>query len=326
MAQPSSEIAEAFCGGDEGRAGDARLRGDSISSKNSLDPSTCADLNPGAQWHRSVTDHKDPRFRPSVFPEATLVPPDQPAGLVGVNTKSRVVHGEDAAAAPRRRKDAPARFGNYSAALLVCLGGTIVAYTALHSLNALRPRELMTQMLSVSRAFMGAQPRLVIEAQEGEANEPLPLGVTVEHAPDGAIVTIEAVSDAIDLSLGNRSDTGVWTVTATDLERTFVGPPQGFVGAIEATAILRAASGGLLDRQALRFEWRANKGKSPDPAPAMIKKTVRARPLPSHRAQGRLRPNRSSRWPHRRRCRLPLPLSSARHHPLLTAEVIGLGA
>src|SRR6516165_759295 len=32
MAQPSSKIAEAFCGGEEGHEGDAKLRGDSVNS------------------------------------------------------------------------------------------------------------------------------------------------------------------------------------------------------------------------------------------------------------------------------------------------------
>ena len=49
MAQPSSKIAEAFCGGELGREGDAKLRGDSVSSKNSLDPLTCADTEVSAQ-------------------------------------------------------------------------------------------------------------------------------------------------------------------------------------------------------------------------------------------------------------------------------------
>ena len=49
MAQPSSKIAEAFCAGEHGREGDVRLRGDSVSSKNSLDPLTCADREASAQ-------------------------------------------------------------------------------------------------------------------------------------------------------------------------------------------------------------------------------------------------------------------------------------
>jgi len=49
MAQPSSKIAEAFCGGEHGREGNAKLRGDSVSSKTLLDLLTCAGTEAGAQ-------------------------------------------------------------------------------------------------------------------------------------------------------------------------------------------------------------------------------------------------------------------------------------
>ena len=259
MTQPSSKIAEAFCGGDERRAGDARLRGDSIGSKNSLDRSTCAYTSSGAHLQHCVTDQKDPRFRwPPVLPEAvTLVPPDQPPGLADVDINSGAVRGEDATAAPiafeppsgtrrvvisalsggtARREDAYARFGKYSAALNVCMGVAMVALTALYSFDdPWQFHEFTTKMLSSPQAFIGEQPSLLVEAQKGEANEPLPLGVTVEHASDGAIVTIEGLPDGVDLSLGNRSDIRGWTIAATDLEWTFVGAPVGFVGVIETT-------------------------------------------------------------------------------------------
>jgi hypothetical protein len=100
MTQPSSKIAEACCGGDERRGGDARLRGDSISSKNSLDRSTCADTSSGAHLQHCVTDRKDPRLRWGlVLPEAvTLLPPDQPPGLAGVDPNPGAMRGEDATA------------------------------------------------------------------------------------------------------------------------------------------------------------------------------------------------------------------------------------
>jgi hypothetical protein len=56
MAQPSSKIAEAFCGRERGREGDAKLRGDSVSSKSLLDPLTCADTEASAQSHQHGTE------------------------------------------------------------------------------------------------------------------------------------------------------------------------------------------------------------------------------------------------------------------------------
>jgi hypothetical protein len=56
MAQPSSKIAEACCGREQGRGGDAKLRGDSCSSKSSLDPLTCADTEASAQSQQRGTE------------------------------------------------------------------------------------------------------------------------------------------------------------------------------------------------------------------------------------------------------------------------------
>jgi integrase len=98
-------------------------------------------------------------------------------------------------------------------------------------------------------------------------NEPLPLGVTVEHESDGATVTIEVLPNGADLSLGSRSECYGWTLAAADLEQTFVGAPTDFVGIMEPTATLRSASGKLFDRQALHFEWRARKGEQSDKPP-----------------------------------------------------------
>lgn len=180
MTQPSSKIAGAFCGGDVRRAGDARLQGDSVSSKNSLDRSTCADTNSGAHLQHCVTDQEDPRFRwTPVLPEGvTLAPRDEPPDLAGVDISPGAVRGQDGTVAPitfeppsgtrrliisalsrgsTRPESAYARFGKYSAALNVCVGVAMVALTALYSFDDSRQvHELMTKMLSSPEAFMAS--------------------------------------------------------------------------------------------------------------------------------------------------------------------------
>ena len=128
-------------------------------------------------------------------------------------------------------------------------------------------RAFMTTMPSSPEAFTGERPRLLVQAQNGLTNEPLPLGVAVEHESDGATVTIEGLPNGADLSLGSWSVRYGWTLAAVDLEQTFVGAPTDFVGIMEPTAALRSASGKLLDRQALHFEWRARKGEPSDKPP-----------------------------------------------------------
>ena len=123
---------------------------------------------------------------------------------------------------------------------------------------------------SLPEVFTGERPRLLVQPQNGWANEPLPLGVMVEHASDGATVRIEGLPDGADLSLGSRADRFGWSVVAADLEQTYVGPPANFVGVIGPTATLRSASGTLLDRQPLRFQWRAKNGEPSDRPPVEL--------------------------------------------------------
>jgi hypothetical protein len=151
------------------------------------------------------------------------------------------------------------------------------AFAALYLVDDPRQfRTFMTMMPSSPEAFAGERPHLLVEAQNGWANEPLPLGVMVEHASVGASVTIEGLPDGAELSLGTRADRFGWSVTAADLEQSYVGAPMDFVGVMEPTATLRSASGTLLDRQVLRFEWHTSKNEAPDPVPMdnIIKETA----------------------------------------------------
>ena len=94
MAQPSSKIAEAFCAGEHGREGDVRLRGDSVSSKNSLDPLTCADAEASAQSQQHGTEELVELLRAlatlreavtPLAPEGRAQLPRMAAGVEGFN-------------------------------------------------------------------------------------------------------------------------------------------------------------------------------------------------------------------------------------------------
>jgi hypothetical protein len=168
----------------------------------------------------------------------------------------------------KNRREPSARFPKYAAILLMCTGLAIVALVVTYPFDD--PRQFRTFIATITssiEAFLREKPRLLVEAQNGLANEPLPLGVTVEHASGGEIVTIEGLPEGADLSLGRRSAGIGWSVPVADLEQTYVGAPTNFVGAIETTATLRSANGKLLDRQALHYEWRASKDKPSDQPP-----------------------------------------------------------
>jgi hypothetical protein len=112
----------------------------------------------------------------------------------------------------------------------------------------------------LSKAGRSAHPaRFVVENQMGVANEPLPLGILLKGASSGETVTVEGLMKGTDLSLGIPRGSDGWLVSTADLDKTFVGAPQDFVGVMEATVNLRSASNQLLDRQIVRLEWMEKK-------------------------------------------------------------------
>jgi hypothetical protein len=99
------------------------------------------------------------------------------------------------------------------------------------------------------------QPRLVIENQNGFANEPLPLGISVKDGSGVETLTVAGLAEGIELSLGTPQGSTGWLVSARDLDKTFIGTRQDFVGVMDATVTLRSPLGERLDRQVIRFEW-----------------------------------------------------------------------
>jgi hypothetical protein len=99
------------------------------------------------------------------------------------------------------------------------------------------------------------QPRLVIENQKGFANEPLPLGISVKDGSGVETLTVAGLAEGIELSLGTPQGSTGWLVSARDLDKTFIGTRQDFVGVMDATVTLRSPLGARLDRQVIRFEW-----------------------------------------------------------------------
>jgi hypothetical protein len=92
--------------------------------------------------------------------------------------------------------------------------------------------------------------------QSGLPNEPLPLGIAIEQASGDETVLIIGLAESTELSLGTFAAGYGWLVAARDVSETFVGAPKDFVGVMEATVGLYTQTGRLLDRGALRLEWR----------------------------------------------------------------------
>jgi hypothetical protein len=97
-------------------------------------------------------------------------------------------------------------------------------------------------------------PRLVVHAR-GIAGEPLPLGLTIERGPDGAVVIVTGLVPGMTLSTGSALGANVWQVPATDLANTWVDPPKDFVGMVDLIAELQLSDATVIHRQPIQMEW-----------------------------------------------------------------------
>jgi hypothetical protein len=115
---------------------------------------------------------------------------------------------------------------------------------------------VVTPLLESLRADATAQPpRLLVESRRAFANEPLPIGVSLNSGSGEEMVTL------VGLALGTQLTTGMplgltgWQVPARDLGKTFAHAPRDFVGFMDTAVDLRSTRDRLIDSQIVRLEW-----------------------------------------------------------------------
>src|SRR5258708_3363779 len=113
---------------------------------------------------------------------------------------------------------------------------------------------------------LGSAAHLAIENQKGLTSEPLPLGISIADSSGGETVTVAGLAEGTELSLGTALGSGSWLVPVADLDKTFVGAPTSFVGAMTAKVTLNAPTGKRLDSRNIRFEWSKPEFYSAPPA------------------------------------------------------------
>jgi hypothetical protein len=113
---------------------------------------------------------------------------------------------------------------------------------------------------------LGSAPHLGIKNQKGLTNEPLPLGISVTDGSGGETVTVAGLAEGAELSLGTALGPGSWAVPVADLDKTFVGAPASFVGAMTAKVTLNSPTGNRLDTRYIQFEWSKQESYSAPPA------------------------------------------------------------
>jgi hypothetical protein len=113
---------------------------------------------------------------------------------------------------------------------------------------------------------LGSAAHLAIENQRGLTSDPLPLGISVTDGSGGETVTVAGLAEGTELSLGTALGSGSWLVPVADLDKTFVGAPTSFVGAVTAKVTLNSPSGKRLDTRNIRYEWSTPEPYSAPPA------------------------------------------------------------
>jgi hypothetical protein len=108
----------------------------------------------------------------------------------------------------------------------------------------------------LSRAGTQAQSaRLVVEEHKAFANEPIPLGVSLNGGSGAEMLTLVGLASGTKLSAGApRGPTG-WQLSAREIAKAFAYAPRDFVGVMDAAIDLRSPSDRLVDSQVVRLEW-----------------------------------------------------------------------
>jgi hypothetical protein len=206
MAQPSSKIAEAFCGGEKGHQGEAKLQGDSVNSV----------IAAALQLRETVRPIPLQPQLPRMAPGRGGFNID-PRPLRTGNVKDPVVFAPLPDDQWLRHYEPPgakwwsdyaaARFSVYSAALVICAAVALVVIAGLYLVDGQRQFDKLTTITPFSSdALRDRKPQLPVEAQSRLADPPLPVGNIAAGAPDGATTTIERRPDGADASLGSRPD------------------------------------------------------------------------------------------------------------------------
>jgi hypothetical protein len=108
----------------------------------------------------------------------------------------------------------------------------------------------------LSHSGTQAQPaRLVIEGHTAFANEPIPLGVSLNGGSGGEMLTLVGLATGTRLTAGAPLGPTGWQLSARDIGKAYAYAPKDFVGVMDAAIDLRSPRDRLMDSQVVRLEW-----------------------------------------------------------------------
>ena len=120
--------------------------------------------------------------------------------------------------------------------------------------------------------------RLVVESHKGFANEPIPLGVSLNAASGSETLTLVGLANGTKLSAGAPLGLTGWQMSAREVGNVMAYAPKDFVGVMDAAIDLRSPRDRLMDSQFVRLEWMPKKESRLAPAAAPPPRPDQPRP------------------------------------------------
>jgi hypothetical protein len=161
------------------------------------------------------------------------------------------------------RPEPPARWLMRLSLVFLTSAVTAFALTAISTHNWSRPPTAQTTTTyGLAEAESIASPqepaaRLVVDARRAFANEPLPLGLSLNGAAGGEFVLLRGLESGTRLSAGSPQGPDAWRVAARDVNQLFAYAPKDYVGTMDAAIDLRSANDKVVDSHVIRLQWLA---------------------------------------------------------------------
>lgn len=142
-------------------------------------------------------------------------------------------------------------------AALVGFGATVMLFPNAAPKNpVVVAGEDMPPVDGLSSGAPHAQPaRLVVEGHRAFANEPIPLGVSLNGGSGGEMLTLVGLAIGTKLTAGAPLGQNGWQLSARDVGKAYAYAPKDFVGVMDAAVDLRSPRDRLMDSQIVRLEW-----------------------------------------------------------------------